>query len=111
MLDHLREEEVSATQVVKKYYSKERQFEIVRSIWDHFSYDEHRVLFNFVLSNLRMREMRIKFVKGFAWAMPERTEELGLMIHREVSDVTWCELSERIEGLAPRGLRGYKRFY
>lgn len=52
-----------------------------------------------------------RFVKTWAWAMPERAQLLGLMVYRVVDDVTWIELARDLPGIVPRGLPGHRRYF
>ena len=44
--------------------------------------------------------------------MPERCQQIGLIVYRGVSDDTlWVELRESMPEIIPRGLHGWKRIY
>ncbi len=43
--------------------------------------------------------------------MPERAQQLGLMVYREVDDVTWVEVARDLPEVIPRGLPGYRRYF
>ena len=52
-----------------------------------------------------------KFLRTWAWAMPERAQQLGLMVYRVVDDVTWVQVARDLPEMIPRGLPGYRRYY
>ncbi|CAN0230539.1 unnamed protein product [Scytosiphon promiscuus] len=64
-----------------------------------------------VLSNLRIRDHRTKFLKTWIWAMPERAQVLGLMVYRVVNDIVWVEVARDLPQVIPRGLPGYRRYF
>ncbi len=43
--------------------------------------------------------------------MPERAQQLGLMVYRVVDDVTWVEVARDLPEAIPRGLPGYRRYF
>lgn len=43
--------------------------------------------------------------------MPERAQEIGLIVYRGVDSITWTFLSSEIPEMIPRGLPGYKKIY
>lgn len=43
--------------------------------------------------------------------MPERAQQLGLMVYRVVDDVTWVEVARDLPEVVPRGLPGHHRYY
>lgn len=55
--------------------------------------------------------VQTKFLKTWIWAMPERAQQLGLMVYRVVDDVTWVEVARDLPAVIPRGLPGYRRYF
>ena len=43
--------------------------------------------------------------------MPERAQELGLIIFRGTDSVLWAYLCNEVPEMIPRGLQGFKRIY
>lgn len=43
--------------------------------------------------------------------MPERAQEIGLIVYRGVDSVMWAFLVSEIPEMIPRGLEGYKKIY
>ena len=43
--------------------------------------------------------------------MPERSQEMGMMIYRGVDSVEWSRLVLEIPEVTPRGLSGYRKIY
>jgi hemerythrin-like domain-containing protein len=108
---HLRDEEVSVTQVVRKYTTSEHQKKIVTDCYDATSSEEIEVFIPWVLNHLRMSPMRTKFIKTFVWAMPYRAQQIGLIAYRGVSDVVWAEIAASVPEAIPRGAPGWRRAY
>lgn len=52
-----------------------------------------------------------RFLKTWVWAMPERAQQLGLMVYRVVDDVTWVEVARDLPEVIPRGLPGHRRYF
>lgn len=55
--------------------------------------------------------IQTRFIKTWVWAMPERAQQLGLMIYRVVDDVTWVEVARDLPEVVPRALPGHHRYY
>ena len=56
-----------------------------------------------VLNHLPRQEQRVRYLKTFAWAMPERTQHLGLMVALGVDSTMWARLAQVVEGLGVGG--------
>lgn len=57
------------------------------------------------------QNVQTMFLKSWIWAMPERAQQLGLMVYRVVDDVTWIEVASDLPEVIPRGLPGHRRYY
>lgn len=43
--------------------------------------------------------------------MPERAQEIGLIVYRGVDSVMWAFLAKEIPEMIPRGVKGFRRSY
>lgn len=43
--------------------------------------------------------------------MPERAQQLGLMVYRVVDDIIWVEIARDLPEVVPRGLPGHRRYF
>lgn len=57
------------------------------------------------------RLRQTQFLKTWIWAMPERAQQLGLMVYRVVDDVIWAEIARDLPEVVPRGLPGHRRYF
>eukprot|EP00752_Nemacystus_decipiens_P012458 g11037.t1 len=112
VLEHLDHEEYSfATPIARKYLPVSSAKDLVRKSWDATSNSDMSEFLGWVMSSLRMRGQRTRFLKTWVWAMPERAQQLGLMVYRVVDDVTWVEVARDLPEVIPRGLPGYRRYF
>ncbi|CAM9111089.1 unnamed protein product [Scytosiphon promiscuus] len=112
VLEHLDHEEHSfATPIARKYLPVKTSKELVRKSWDATTNQDMSRFLGWVMSTLRMRSQRTRFLKTWVWAMPERAQQLGLMVYRVVDDVTWVEVARDLPEVVPRGLPGYRRYF
>eukprot|EP00903_Cladosiphon_okamuranus_P016305 g15037.t1 len=112
VLEHLDHEEHSfATPIARKYLSVSSAKDLVRKSWDATSNRDMSEFLGWVMRSLRMRGQRTRFLKTWVWAMPERAQQLGLMVYRVVDDVTWLEVARDLPEVIPRGLPGYRRYF
>eukprot|EP00903_Cladosiphon_okamuranus_P016395 g15119.t1 len=110
VLEHLDHEELYyATPVARKYLSIKTAKELARKSWEATGDKEMSQLLGWVMGTLRMRGQRTRFLKAWIWAMPERAQQIGLMVYRVVDDVTWVEVARDLPEAIPRGLPGYRR--
>eukprot|EP01041_Mallomonas_annulata_P011269 gene11269-23576_t len=111
VLEHLRDEEQSVTVVIRKNIPLARQREITARCFDITSSEDWHVVLPFVVKNLAVPMWKVRFIRTFIWSMPERAQEIGLMMYRGVDSQLWAFLSEEIPEMIPRGLPGWKRIY
>ncbi|CAN0118074.1 unnamed protein product [Ascophyllum nodosum] len=112
VLEHLDHEEHSfATPVARKYLPVSIAKKLTRNSWEVTSNADMSEFLAFVMTSLRARPQRTRFLKTWVWAMPERAQQLGLMVYRVVDDVTWVEIARDLPEVVPRGLPGYRRYF
>ncbi|CAM9257536.1 unnamed protein product, partial [Sphacelaria rigidula] len=112
LIDALDEEELAfAAPVARKYLPISTSKNLVRKVWDTTSNSDMSDLLGWVMMTLRIRGQRARFIKAWVWAMPERAQQLGLMVYRVVDDITWVEVARDVPEIIPRGLPGHSRYY
>jgi hypothetical protein len=68
-------------------------------------------LLPWILGNLPMRQQRVRYLKTFLWAMPERAQQLGTMVALGSDPVQWATLAAELPEIVPRGAQGWSRFH
>jgi hypothetical protein len=63
-----------------------------------------------VVQHLPMLSQRLTYLRAFLWAMPERCQQIGLMVALGVDPVTWYNIRKHMAELIPRGERGWKEY-
>jgi hypothetical protein len=63
-----------------------------------------------VLNNLPMRMQRVRYLKTFLWAVPERAQQIGTMVALGSDPVQWALLAAELPEIIPRGAKGWARF-
>ncbi|CAM9147713.1 unnamed protein product [Sphacelaria rigidula] len=112
LISALDEEELAfAAPVARKYIPISTSKALVRKVWDTTSNSDMSDLLGWVMMTLRIRGQRSRFLKAWVWAMPERAQQLGLMVYRVVDDITWVEVARDLPEIVPRGLPGHSRYY
>lgn len=111
VLEHLRDEEQSITVVIRKYVSLARQKEATQRAFDVTSTEDWHIVIPFVLKNLAVPMWKVRFLRTFVWAMPDRAQEIGLIVYRGVDSVLWTFIAEEIPEMIPRGLAGFRRCF
>ncbi|CAM9812351.1 unnamed protein product [Ascophyllum nodosum] len=112
LVENLDQEElVYAAPVARKYLPIRTAKDLVRKVWETTSHSEMSDLITWVMATLRIRGQRTNFLKSWIWAMPERAQQLGLMVYRVVDDVTWIEVASDVPEAIPRGLPGHRRYF
>ncbi|CAN0297636.1 unnamed protein product, partial [Ectocarpus sp. 13 AM-2016] len=87
------EERFYSTPVTRKFLNVTIAKDLARRSWDVTPNPEMSEFLRWVMSSLRIRGQRTKFLKTWVWAMPERAQLVGLMVYRVVDDVTWVQLA------------------
>jgi hemerythrin-like domain-containing protein len=114
-LDHLdlhtRNEESTITVVARKYLTLASQKDVANRVWDLTPIDNWYTIFPYVMENLPIPMWKVRYVKTFVWANPDRAQEIGLICYRTLRSVDWAFLSKEIPEIIPRGVPGWKRIY
>jgi len=111
LLKHLRNEEVTLTNVMRKYVPLDYMKVYTQECYEITSGDAWRVVMPYVINNLPAPSWKVRYLRCFIWADPTRAQELGLILYPNLDTVTWAFLAREIPEIIPRGLAGYKRYY
>lgn len=57
-----------------------------------------------------MLGQRLTYIRAFLWAMPERCQQIGVMVALGTDPVNWYRIRKAIPDIIPRGESGYKHF-
>ncbi len=63
------------------------------------------------LNNLPMLQQRLRLLKALLWALPERGQQLGMMVGLGVDAVQWRRITAELPEIVPRGAPGWVRFH
>jgi len=114
-LDHLRHhlkgEEDHLNPVGKKYVPITLMKQVSVKVWESTDAKHWEVIVPFIVNNLPRHDQRIRYLKVLTWAMPERAQQIGAIVYRNVDSVMWERLSFEMPEIKPRGSRGWKRYY
>ncbi len=64
-----------------------------------------------MLHHLPMRMQRVRYLKTFLWALPERAQQIGTMVALGSSPVEWSVLAAELPEIIPRGAPGWARYH
>lgn len=108
---HLLGEELNLAAMPRKYVNLALSKQVLAKCWDMETADTWREILPWTLNNLPMLQQRVRFLKTFLWAVPERAQQIGLMVAAGVDDVQWLRITNELPEIIPRGADGYERFY
>jgi len=111
LLNHMRNEENSATVVIRKYVSIARQIELAQKMFLCTSAKDWHVVIPYVLTRLPHPVWKVRYLRSFIWAMPDRAQQIGLIVHRGVDSAMYAFLTDEIPEMIPRGAYNYKKKY
>jgi tellurite resistance protein TehA-like permease/glutaredoxin/hemerythrin-like domain-containing protein len=109
---HLRSEEDTITVIARKYVPLEVQRDLTAQCFTKITSSESwAVVLRFMMYRLPVFQWKIRYLKAFLWAVPERAHEIGLLVHRHVDQGLWLALTQELPEIIPRGVSGYQRIY
>ncbi|RYG51171.1 hypothetical protein EON67_03915 [archaeon] len=80
---------------------------LLKHMWDA---QEWAALVPWTLRHLPTKDRRLRMLRALQWAMPERTQQIGLYIVRDVDAVMWADLTRDMPALIPRGMPGWSQY-
>lgn len=110
-LAHIHGEEDNLQPVGRKYMNLLLQKEMVKECFKLTSAERWEILIPYVVNNVPRHEQRVRYLKAMCWAMPERSQQVGAIVYRNVDAVMWERLRIEIPEMIPRGERNWRRFY
>jgi tellurite resistance protein TehA-like permease len=109
--EHLRGEEDNLNPIGRKYLPLAIMKDISRQVWDITPANKWEIIVPFIITNLPRQPMRVKYLKVLCWSMPERAQQIGAIVYRNVDAVMWERLRIEVPEIIPRGAPGWKRYY
>lgn len=109
--EHLQGEEDHLQPIGRKYLPLAIMKDLSRQVWDITPATKWEVIIPFIITNLPRHPMRIRYIKVLCWSMPERAQQIGAIIYRNVDAVMWERIRVQVPEIIPRGAPGWKRYY
>ena len=109
--EHLRGEEDNLQPIGRKYLPLAIMKDISREVWEITPAERWEVIVPFIVSNLPRHTQRVRYLKVLCWSMPERAQQIGAIVYRNVDAVMWERLRVEVPEIIPRGAPGWKRYY
>jgi tellurite resistance protein TehA-like permease/glutaredoxin len=110
-MDHLKGEEDNLNPIGRKYLPLKVQKEISRKVFEMTSVENWEVIIPYVVNNLPRHDQRVRYLKVLFWGMPERGQQIGAMVYRNVDAVMWERLRVEVPEMIPRGSYNWRRYY
>jgi tellurite resistance protein TehA-like permease len=110
-LEHLKGEEDNLNPIGKKYLPLEVMKQISRDVWHITPAEKWEMILPFIIRNLPRHMQRVRYLKVLCWSMPERAQQFGAIIYRNVDAVMWERLRTELPEIIPRGAQNYRRYY
>jgi tellurite resistance protein TehA-like permease len=109
--DHMLGEEDNLNPIGRKHIPMELMKQISREVWLKTSADRWEIIVPFIIENLPRHMQRVRYLQVLTWAMPERAQQIGAIVYRNVDAVMWERLRTEVPEIIPRGAPGWKRYY
>jgi tellurite resistance protein TehA-like permease/glutaredoxin len=110
-MDHLQGEEDNLNPIGRKHLPLQVQKEISRKVFEITPAEDWEVIIPFVVNNLPRHDQRVRYLKVLFWSMPERGQQIGAMVYRNVDAVMWERLRVEVPEMIPRGAYNWRRYY
>jgi hypothetical protein len=85
--------------------------EVSRRVWEITPANRWEVIVPYMVNNLPRHEQRVRYLKVLTWAMPERAQQIGSIVYRNVDAVMWERLRIEMPEIIPRGAPNWQRYY
>lgn len=109
--EHMLGEENDLQPIARKHISLELQKQISRKCFELAPASRLEVMIPFVVNNTPREQQRIRYLKALCWAMPERAQQIGSIVYRNVDAVMWERLRVELPEIIPRGAKNWRRYY
>ena len=109
---HFQAEEDYWGPILKKYLNSGIQLQIVREMWRTTSLEDLENSIVTIARHLPFHAKRLRYLKSFTWAFPDRAQQIGLWLHRgfakdPLGDIKYAYIVDAMPELAPRN-SGFK---
>lgn len=111
MLEHLRSEEDHMQPIGRRYVPLATHKKITAQVFQSTEAAVWYELLPWVVNHLPMRQQRVRYLKTFLWAEPERAQLIGTMLALGVDSVQWALLAAELPEIVPRGAKGWSRYH
>jgi tellurite resistance protein TehA-like permease len=109
--EHLRGEEDNLNPIGRKILNLKIMKDISRKVWEITPATKWEIIIPFVVVSLPRHLQRVRYLKVLCWSMPERAQQIGAIVYRNVDAVMWERLRVEVPEIIPRGVSGWKRYY
>uniref|UniRef100_A0A7S2I7X6 Glutaredoxin domain-containing protein n=1 Tax=Helicotheca tamesis TaxID=374047 RepID=A0A7S2I7X6_9STRA len=109
--EHLKGEEDNLQPIGRKHIPLAVQKQISRDAFTITSAKKWEVMIPFIINNLPRHMQRVRYLKVLAWSMPERAQQIGAIVYRNVDAVMWERLRVEVPEIIPRGGYNWRRYY
>ncbi|CAG9465915.1 unnamed protein product [Pedinophyceae sp. YPF-701] len=106
-LPHLQQEEENIQQLVRKHLPLALQKQLVRRVWEATPPATWMEIIPWVVNNLPREDQRVKYLRGWMDAMPERCHQIGRFVYLGTSASAWATLRVQVPEMVPRGAPGW----
>lgn len=110
-LPHIRYEEDNLQPIGRKFIPLALQKEMARSCFLLTSAARWEIIIPYILHNMPRHMQRVRFLKAMCWSMPERSQQFGAIVYRNVDAVMWERLRIEIPEMIPRGETNWRRYW
>lgn len=111
MLEHLLGEEDNLNPIGKRYLPLAVQTDISRKVFGITPAKHWEVIIPFIINNLPRNPQRVRYLKCLAWSLPERAQQIGAIVYRNVDAVMWERLRVEVPEVIPRNAPNWRRYY
>jgi len=110
-LEHLQGEEDHLNAIGRKFVPLVVQKELVARCFTATPAAAWELIVPFVVENCPRFAQRTRYVQCFTWALPERAQQIGAILHRNVDAVAWERLAVVLPNIIPRGVANHTKLY
>jgi len=110
-LEHLKGEEDNLNPVGRKHLPLELQKQVAREVWRITPAEKWEIIVPYIVNNLPRHMQRVRYLKVLCWSMPERAQQIGAIVYRNVDPVMWERLRTELPEIIPRSAPNWRRYY
>ena len=110
-LDHIRYEEDNLQPIGRKYMNLDLQKNMARTCFLLTPAAKWEDLLPYIILSMPRHMQRVRYLKALMWSMPERAQQVGAIVYRNVDAVMWERLRVELPEMIPRGERNWRRYW